>query len=74
MKLNISFVIFHWKHIAQPKIKVYFVKNALKTINEEVKGVRLMKIEPAKPMNFQWFCSLNVVFVPGICRVCFIAF
>ena len=33
----------------------------------------LMIIGPAKPLNFQWFCSLNV-FAPGICRICSIAF
>ena len=37
VNINISSVICHLKHIAQPKLKVYFLKNALKTINEEVK-------------------------------------
>ena len=31
----------------------------------------LMIIGPAKPLNFQWFCRLNV-FAPGICRICLI--
>ena len=37
IKLNISSVICHLKHSAQPKLKVYFLKNALENINEEVK-------------------------------------
>ena len=37
IKLNISSVICHFKHIAQPKLKVYFLKNALGNVNEEVK-------------------------------------
>ena len=36
-KLNISSVICHLKHIAQLKLKADFVKNSLKTINDEVK-------------------------------------
>ena len=36
-KLNISSVICHLKHSARPKLKVYFLKNALENINEEVK-------------------------------------
>ena len=36
IKLNISSVICHLKHIAQPKLKVYFLKNALKVINEAI--------------------------------------
>ena len=36
-KLNISSVICHLKHIAHPKLKVYFLKNTLKTINDEVR-------------------------------------
>ena len=35
IKLNISSAICHLKHIAQPKLKVYFLKNALENINEE---------------------------------------
>ena len=37
IKLNINSVIYYLKHIAQPKFKIYFLKNALKNINEEVK-------------------------------------
>ena len=37
IKLNISSVICHLKHIAQPKLKIYFLKNALGNINEEAK-------------------------------------
>ena len=37
IKLNISSVICHLKHKAQPKLKVCFLKNALITINDEVK-------------------------------------
>ena len=37
IKLNISSVICHLKYIAQRKLKVYFLKDALKTINDEVK-------------------------------------
>ena len=36
-------VICHLKHSAQPKLKVYFLKNALENINEKVKGVFLIK-------------------------------
>ena len=36
IKLNISSVICHWNHIAHAKLKVYFRKNALKIINEEI--------------------------------------
>ena len=43
MKLNISLVICHVKHSAHPKLKVYFLKNALEIINEKVKGVFLIK-------------------------------
>ena len=43
IKPNINSVIYHRKHITQPKLKVYFLKNALKTINEEVKEVNLIK-------------------------------
>ena len=39
IKLNISSVVRHLKHSVQPKLKVYFSKNALKNINEDVKGV-----------------------------------
>ena len=42
IKLNISSVICHLKHSAQPKLKVYFLKNALENINEEVKRVILI--------------------------------
>ena len=37
IQLNISSVICHLKHIAQPKLKVYFLKNAFENINEEAK-------------------------------------
>ena len=37
IKLNISSVICPLKHIAQPKLKVYFLQNAFENINEEVK-------------------------------------
>ena len=37
IKLSISSVICHLKHIAQPKLKVYFLKNSLENINEKVK-------------------------------------
>ena len=43
IKLNISSVICHLKHSAQPKLKVYFLKNALENINEKVKGVFLIE-------------------------------
>ena len=43
IKLNINSVICHLKHSAQPKLKVYFLKNALENINEKVKGVFLTK-------------------------------
>ena len=33
----------HLKHSAQPKLKVYLLKNALEKINEKVKGVFLIK-------------------------------
>ena len=36
-------MICHLKHSAQPKLKVYFLKNALENINERVKGVFLIK-------------------------------
>ena len=36
-------MICHLKHSAQLKSKVYFLKNALENINEEVKGVILIK-------------------------------
>ena len=36
IKLNISSVIYALKHKAQPKLKVYFLKNAFENINEEV--------------------------------------
>ena len=39
IKLNISSAVCHLKHSVQPKLKVYFSKNALKNINEDVKGV-----------------------------------
>ena len=35
-ELNISSVLCLWKHTAKLKSKVYFLKNALKTITEEV--------------------------------------
>ena len=35
--LNTSSVICHLKHIAQPKLKAYFLKNTLENINQEVK-------------------------------------
>ena len=38
MKISISSVICHLKHIAQPKLKVYFLKNVLENINEEAKS------------------------------------
>ena len=38
IKLNISSVICHIKHIAQPKLKIYFLKNALENINEVKRG------------------------------------
>ena len=37
IKLIINSVICHLKHRAQPKLKVYFLENALKTITDEVK-------------------------------------
>ena len=37
IKVNISSVFCPLKHIAQPKLKVYFWKNALENINEKVK-------------------------------------
>ena len=37
IKLNISSVIRHLKYVDQPKLKVYFLKNALENINEEAK-------------------------------------
>ena len=43
IKLNISTVICHLKNSAQLKLKVYFSKNALENINEEVEGVILVK-------------------------------
>ena len=43
IKLNISSVMCHLKHSAQPKLKVYFLKNALENINGKVKGVFLIK-------------------------------
>ena len=43
IKLNISSVICNLKHSAQPKLKVYFLKKSLENINEEVKGVILIK-------------------------------
>ena len=43
IKPNISTVICYLKHSAQPKLKVHFSKNALENINEEVKGVILVK-------------------------------
>ena len=36
-------MICHLKHSAQLKSEVYFLKNALENINEEVKGVILIK-------------------------------
>ena len=36
-------MICHLKHSAQPKLKVYFLKNALENINEKVKGVFLIE-------------------------------
>ena len=36
-------MICHLKHSAQPKLNVYFLKNALENINEKVKGVFLIK-------------------------------
>ena len=38
-----SSVICHLKYSAQPKLKVYFSKNALENINEKVKGVIFIK-------------------------------
>ena len=35
IKLNISSAICHLKHIAQLKLKVYFLKYALENTNEE---------------------------------------
>ena len=35
-KTQYQSVICHWKHIAQAKLKVYTLKNTLKTINEDV--------------------------------------
>ena len=43
IKLNISSVICHLKHSTEPKLKVYFSITALESINEEVKGVLLIK-------------------------------
>ena len=37
IKLNTSSVICLLKHSAQPKLKVYFLKNALGNINKEAK-------------------------------------
>ena len=37
-------MICHLKHSAQPKLKIYFLENALENINEKkVKGVFLIK-------------------------------
>ena len=36
IKLNISSVISHLKHSAQPKLKDYYLRNALENINEKV--------------------------------------
>ena len=36
-KPNVGSVICHLEYIAQPKLIVYFLKTALKTINEKVK-------------------------------------
>ena len=36
IKLSISSVIYHTKHIVKPKLKFQFLKNALKIINEVV--------------------------------------
>ena len=36
IKLNINSVICHLKDSAQPKLKVYFSKDALENINERV--------------------------------------
>ena len=41
IKLIINSVICHLKQRAQPKLKVYFLKNALKTITDEVKEGKL---------------------------------
>ena len=35
-KTQYQSVICHWKHIAQAKLKVYTLKNTLKTINEDI--------------------------------------
>ena len=43
IKLNTSSEICHLKHSAEPKLKVYFVKNALENINKEVKRAILSK-------------------------------
>ena len=43
IKLNITSVICHLKHSAQPKLKVCFSQNALENINEEVKRAILIK-------------------------------
>ena len=40
IKLNISSVICHLKDSAQPKLKVYFSKDALENINERVILIR----------------------------------
>ena len=42
IKLIISSVICHLKHSAQPKLKVYFLKNAMENLNKKVKGVFLI--------------------------------
>ena len=43
IKLNINSVICHQKHVALLKLKVYFLKCALKAVKEEFKGVNLIK-------------------------------
>ena len=43
IKLNISSVTCPLKHTAQPKLTVYFLKDALENINEEGKRGNLIK-------------------------------
>ena len=60
IKLNISSVICNLKHSAQPKLKVYFLKKSLENINEEVKGVILIKETKLLQSSKQYTSRFNI--------------
>ena len=57
IKLNISSVICHLKNIAQPELRIYFLKNALRTTDEEAKRG---KRNEANEIYYNFFTNLII--------------